>query len=242
MQIPVRNARGEVVDQLELDERVFGVQPNRAVLHQVVVAQQANARRGTHDTKTRAEVSGGGKKPYRQKGTGHARQGTIRAPHYRGGGIVFGPHPRSYEQKINKQMRRLAMRSALSDKVANDQLLVLDELKLETPKTKEMLGLLRILEVDRKALIVLSSHDEAVMRASSNIPDVRAVSLSGLNLLDVLNANKLLMTRDVVGVVSEQLTRPVRPRRAGSGEQPRGRAVSAQAAEEAGTAAAEETQ
>lgn len=210
MEVPVKNVQGEVVGQLELDERVFGITPNRAVLHQAVVAQQANARRGTADTKTRGEVAGGGKKPYRQKGTGHARQGSTRAPHYRGGGVVFGPHPRSYAQQLPRKMRRLAMRSALSDKVAQEQLLVVDSLQLEAPKAKVMLGVLQSLGADRGTLIVLAERDEAVMHASANLPGVRTVTPVGLNLLDVLTHPKLLLTRDAVGVISEQLTREVR--------------------------------
>lgn len=212
MEVPVKNMQGQVVGQIELDERVFGIAPHRAVVHQAVVAQQANARRGTHDTKTRGEVAGGGRKPWRQKGTGRARQGSTRAPHWRGGGIAFGPHPRSYEQRLPKRMRRLAMRSALSDKVAQDELVVLDAFSLETAKTKDMLGALAALEIADSALIVLSDRNNSVIRASANLPKVRAVTPDGLNLQDVLQCRRLLITRDAVEIVSERLTREVRRR------------------------------
>jgi large subunit ribosomal protein L4 len=210
MQVPVKNIQGEVVGQVELDDRVFGITPNEAVVHQMAVGMQANARRGTADTKTRGEVAGGGKKPYRQKGTGHARQGSTRAPHYRGGGIVFGPHPRDWTQKLPKRMRRLAMRSALSDKAASEALVVLDALALETPRTKEMLRVLNVLGGSDSALIVTGQREESVRRASANLPGVRVVTPGGLCLLDVLKYRRLFLTRDAVDVITDLLTREVR--------------------------------
>src|ERR1700736_5084772 len=145
MQSNVVDLRGSVLRTIDLDDRVFGITPNQAVDHQAVVTQQANARQGTHDTRTRGEVAGGGKKPYRQKGTGYARQGSKRAPHYRGGGVVFGPHPRSYEKAFPRKMRRLAMRSVLSARVAEDALMVVDAFTIEGGKTKSLLSVLAAL-------------------------------------------------------------------------------------------------
>src|SRR6478609_10315296 len=142
MQANVVNLRGSVLRTIDLDDRVFGITPNQAVVHQAVVTQQANARQGTHDTRTRGEVAGGGKKPYRQKGTGYARQGSRRAPHYRGGGIIFGPHPRSYEKALPKKMRRLAMRSVLSARAAEDALTIVDAFTIAEPKTRALLAAL----------------------------------------------------------------------------------------------------
>lgn len=210
MEVPVRNIQGEVVGQLQLDERVWGITPHEAVVHQAVVAQRANARRGTASTKTRGQVAGGGKKPYRQKGTGHARQGSIRAPHYRGGGVVFGPHPRDWSQKLPKKMRRLAMRSVLADKLAQDAVIFLDDLKLDEPKTKAMARVLANLGVTTSALVVLGERDEIVRRASANLPNVRTVTPGGMCLLDVLKYRRLLMTRQAVEAVTDWLTRPIR--------------------------------
>src|SRR5829696_6984016 len=171
--VDVKNAHGETVGTLDLDERVFGIEPNRAVLHQAVVTQLANQRRGTHDTKTRGEVRGGGKKPWRQKGTGRARQGSTRAPHWRSGGVVFGPHPRSYHKDLPRKMRRLALRSALSAKVQDGELLVIDSMSLAAPKTKEMQAVLAQLGAEGSALIVLAGLDPLAKRAASNLPKVR---------------------------------------------------------------------
>jgi large subunit ribosomal protein L4 len=202
-EVPVKNVRGEVVGSVELDQRVFGIEPNRAVLHQAVVAQLANRRQGTHDTKTRGEVAGGTHKMWRQKGTGRARQGDRRAPHWAGGGVAFGPHPRSHHQALPRKMRRLAMRSALSARLAEEALTVLDRLEIPAPKTREMVGVLRALGLQGGALIVLPDRDEVVARASANIEGVRAVTPGGLNLLDVLNFRHVVLTRPAV----EALTR-----------------------------------
>src|SRR5919109_4893135 len=162
MQADVVNLSGAVLRSIDLDDRVFGITPNQAVVHQAVVAQQANARQGTHDTRTRGEVAGGGKKPYRQKGTGYARQGSRRAPHYKGGGVVFGPHPRSYEQALPRKMRRLALRSVLSARAAEDALTIVDAFAVEAPKTKALLETLSTLGASAGALIVLGERSDAV--------------------------------------------------------------------------------
>jgi large subunit ribosomal protein L4 len=213
MDVPVRNLQGQVVSTARLDERVWDIKPNMAVLHQAVVAQQANARRGTADTKTRGEIRGGGKKHHRQKGTGLARQGSVRAPHWTGGGVVFGPHPRDWHQDLPKKMRRLAMRSALSAKVDDAALVLVDDWQLPEVKTKAMLRALEALEVSGGALVVLPERNRAIERASSNIPKVRAVTPNTLNLLDVLKADRLIFTPQAAETITEQLLRPVRTRK-----------------------------
>jgi large subunit ribosomal protein L4 len=205
--VDVKNARGETVGTLDLDERVFGIEPNRAVLHQAVVTQLANQRKGTHDTKTRGEVRGGGKKPWRQKGTGRARQGSTRSPHWRTGGVVFGPHPRSYHRDLPRKMRRLALRSALSAKVRDSALTVVDGLTVANGRTKEMVELLGALGLSTGALMVLHEREELVLRSTANVPKVRAVTLEGMNLLDILNFPTLVMTRKSVEAVTERLAR-----------------------------------
>jgi large subunit ribosomal protein L4 len=216
MEVPVRNLRGEVVSTAQLDERVWDITPNVAVLHQAVVAQQANARRGTADTKTRGEVRGSTRKHHRQKGTGLARQGSVRAPHWRGGGVVFGPHPRDWRQDLPKKMRRLAMRSALSAKVDDQALVLVESWELPATKTKEMLRALSALDVTRGALVVLPEPDTLVVRASANIPRVRAVTPNTLNLLDVLKADHLIFTPAAAEAVTERLLRPARPKKSAS--------------------------
>src|SRR5215469_6397492 len=171
----VYNMAGEAIEQLELSEQVFGITPNVAVLHQVVTAQLVNRRQGNASTKTRGEVSGGNKKPYRQKGTGNARQGSTRAPQFRHGGVVFGPRPHPYHHDVPKKMRRLAIRSVLSDKVASDSLIVVDDLSLETPRTKDMLNILDKLPTveGKKVLMMLPRRDENVILSSRNIPTAK---------------------------------------------------------------------
>jgi len=200
--VPLKNLSGEVVGSVELDERVFGITPNRAVLHQAVVAQLANRRKGTHDTKTRGEVAGGTHKMWRQKGTGRARQGDRRAPHWAGGGVVFGPHPRSYHQTLPRKMRRHAMRSALSARLADAALTVVDRLELSAPKTREMVGVLDALGLRDGALLVVHERDEDLARASANVEGVRAVTPGGLNLLDVLNYRHVVLTRPAAEAVT----------------------------------------
>src|SRR5690349_3563907 len=185
-QTNVVDLQGKVLRSIDLDDRVFGITPNEAVVHQAVVTQQANARQGTHDTRTRGEVAGGGKKPYRQKGTGYARQGSRRAPHYKGGGIVFGPHPRSYAKALPRKMRRLAMRSVLSSRVAEEALTVVDSFTLADAKTKSLLTTLATLGAAQGALVVVGERDEGVWRAARNLDRVHVVTANGLNLLDLM--------------------------------------------------------
>jgi large subunit ribosomal protein L4 len=211
MQTNVLNLRGEVVRTIDLDDRVFGIEPNQAVLHQAVVTQQANARQGTHDTRTRAEVAGGGKKPYRQKGTGHARQGSTRAPHYRGGGIVFGPHPRSYEKAMPRKMRRLALRSALSARASEEALIVLDDFALDDGKTRTLLNALNTIGVPDGVMLVLGERSDIVWRAARNLERVHAATPNGLNLLDLLRLPRLVLTTSAVEALTRTLTSDLAP-------------------------------
>ena len=193
---------GKVIGDIELSENVFGQPVNEPVLHQVVVAHLANCRQGTQSAKTRSEVSGGGKKPYRQKGTGRARQGSTRAPQWTHGGVVFAPKPRDYSQKVNAKVRRVALKSALSSKVADSELIVFDALNIEAPKTKEMVKVLKAVEAD-KALIVLADKDETVERAAANIPGVKTTQVGTLNTYEVLKYKKLILTKDSVAKIEE---------------------------------------
>jgi large subunit ribosomal protein L4 len=190
----VYNMAGEAVEKLELSEQVFGVTPNMAVLHQVVTAQLVNRRQGNASTKTRAEVSGGGKKPYKQKGTGRARQGSTRAPQYRHGGTVFGPKPHPYHHDVPRKMRRLAIRSALSDKVANEKLIVLNELALEAPRTKDMVAVLDKLPLDgKRVLMMLPQRNENVILSLRNIPSAKVQHVSSINVVELLKHDCLIM-------------------------------------------------
>jgi large subunit ribosomal protein L4 len=186
MQVPVYNIQGEQVSETELHDDIFAAPINQALMHQALMRQLANARLGTHKAKARGEVSGGGRKPWRQKGTGRARQGSIRAPHWRGGGIVFGPTPRSYEQKMPRKMRRQALRSALSVKVAGAQVVLVDALQMAEPKTKEIKGMLRNLGIDSSALILLPQRDEVILRSVRSLPEVRTLVAQYLNVRDLL--------------------------------------------------------
>lgn len=191
----VYNQAGEAVEQLELSEQVFGVIPNVAVLHQVVTAQLVNRRQGNASTKTRAEVKGGGKKPYRQKGTGRARQGSQRAPQFRHGGVVWGPRPHIYHHDVPKKVRRLAIRSALSDKVANASLIVVNDLILNTPKTRDMLEILGKLPASegKKVLVVLPVRDENVVLSTRNIPTAKVQHVSSINVVELLKHDFVIM-------------------------------------------------
>lgn len=191
----VYNMAGEAVEQLELSEQVFGITPNEAVLHQVVVAQLVNRRQGNASTKTRSEVSGGGRKPYRQKGTGRARQGSQRAPHFRHGGVVWGPRPHEYHHDVPKKMRRLAIRSALSDKVANEQLIVLDNLNLDEPRTRDMLEILGRLPSSsgKHVLMMLPQRDENVVLSTRNIPSTKVQHVSSINVIELLKHDYVIM-------------------------------------------------
>ena len=195
----VYNMAGEAVEELELSEQVFGVTPNMAVLHQVVTAQLVNRRQGNASTKTRAEVSGGNKKPYRQKGTGRARQGSIRAPQFRHGGTVFGPRPHPYHHDVPRKMRRLAILSALSDKVANEKLIVLNELTLEGPRTKDMVTFLDKLPLDgKRVLMMLPKRDENVVLSLRNIPFAKVQHVSSINVVELLKHDCLIMPVETV--------------------------------------------
>jgi large subunit ribosomal protein L4 len=193
MQVPVYNIQGEQVSETELREDIFAVPVNESLMHQALVRQLANARLGTHQTKTRGEVRGGGRKPWRQKGTGRARQGSIRAPHWRGGGAVFGPTQRSYKQKMPRKMRRQALRSALSVKVSESQVKVLDAFEMGEPKTKEMLRILEGLGVGSSVLILLPQSDQVVLRSVQNLPKVRTLVAQYLNVRDLLQYDHILM-------------------------------------------------
>src|SRR5919202_1673585 len=211
MQTNVLDLRGCVLLSIDLDDRVFGIEPNQAVVHQAVVAQQANARQGTHDTKTRGEVAGGGKKPYRRKGTGYARQGSTRAPHYRKGGIVFGPHPRSFRKDLPRKMRRLAMRSVLSARLAEDALTVVDRFELAEARTRVLLETLAGLGAEHGAVVVLGERSDPVLRAARNLERVHVVTPNGLNLLDLLRLPRVVLTESAVQELTRTLTRDLGP-------------------------------
>lgn len=196
---------GSQVGEIELAEAVFGIEPNEHVLHQAVVMQQASLRQGTHDVKNRSEVRGGGRKPWRQKGTGRARHGSIRSPQWVGGGVVFGPTPRSYAYKLPKKVRRLAIKSALSSKVKNENIKVLENLTIDKPKTKDMVAILNNLKVDNKALVVTENYDNNIALSVRNIPGVKLVTATGINVLDVLKYDQLIITKDAVAKVEEVL-------------------------------------
>ena len=203
MQFPVHNINGEVVDNIEINDRVFGLPFNEAVVHQAVVRQQANARQGTASAKTRSEVAGTTKKMYRQKGTGYARAGSKRSPLRRGGGIIFGPKPRNYRQAIPKKMRQLAIKCALSAKARSQELVILDQLSFERPKTKEMVKVLVALGVDSSALIVTSEPEENLVKSARNLPAVYTIRANLLNVVDILSNKILLMTVDAVRKTEE---------------------------------------
>jgi len=200
--VSVYNMEGKEVGTMELNDAVFGVEVNDHLVHLAVVRQLANNRQGTKKAKTRSEVSGGGRKPWRQKGTGHARQGSTRAPQWTGGGVVFAPTPRSYEIKLNKKERRLALKSALTSRVQENKLIVLDELKLDAPKTKDMQKVLDALKVN-KALVVLKDKDENVVLSTRNIPNVVTALTNTINVYDVLKYNTLILTKDSVAAIEE---------------------------------------
>ncbi|HWK24562.1 MAG TPA: 50S ribosomal protein L4 [Ureibacillus sp.] len=203
--VSVLSQTGASVGEIELNDLVFGIEPNEAVLFDAVVAQRASLRQGNHKVKNRSEVAGGGRKPWRQKGTGRARQGSIRSPQWRGGGTVFGPTPRSYSYKLPKKVRRLALRSALSAKVGEQNLLVLDALQLAAPKTKDFKAILGNLNIDKKALFVTAELDENVALSARNIPGVTVLTASGINVLDLLGHDKVVFTKAAVEKVEEVL-------------------------------------
>ena len=206
MQVPVYNIQGEQVSEVELRDEIFSAPVHRGLMHQAFVRQMANARLGTHKAKTRGEVRGGGRKPWRQKGTGRARQGSIRAPQWQGGGTVFGPQPRSYRQKMPRKMRRQALRSALSVKAAGSQVKLLDALEMAEPKTKEMVGILEKLGLGNgSALILLPQRDEVILRSVRNLPQVRTLVAQYLNVRDLLQYDYILMPLASLEVIQEFL-------------------------------------
>lgn len=200
--VALYDMKGQIIGDIELSDNTFGQPVNKSVLHQVVVAHLANCRQGTQSAKTRSEVRGGGKKPWRQKGSGRARQGSTRSPQWRHGGVVFAPKPRDYSQQVNKKVKRIAMKSALSSKVVDSEIVVFDEWKLEAAKTKEMIKVLNAVEV-KKALIVLADADETVIRAGANIPNVATTLVSTLSVYDILKYDKLILTKDSVAKIEE---------------------------------------
>ena len=198
MQVSVRNMDGDVVGQVELRDDIFAIPVNRAVMHQALVRQMANALQGTHKVKSRSEVSGGGKKPWRQKGTGRARQGSTRAPHWRHGGVVFGPTPRSYEKDMPRKMRRLALRSALSAKAAEQQIVVVDSLNMAAPRTKAMVQFLSKVDAQRSTLILLPEQNQTVELSARNLPNVKTLRAGYLNVRDLLGYETLVVPLDVL--------------------------------------------
>jgi len=200
--VSVYNMEGNEVGSMDLNDAVFGVEVNDHLVHMAVVSQLAGKRQGTQKAKTRSEVSGGGRKPWRQKGTGHARQGSIRAPQWKGGGVVFAPVPRDYSFKMNRKEKRLALKSALSSRVEENKLIVLDELKLDGIKTKNFVNILNNLKVE-KALIVLGDNDENVVRSAGNVPNVKTALSNTINVYDILKYNTLILTKDAVAQIEE---------------------------------------
>ena len=198
------NLKGEKQEEIKLNDEIFGIEPNKNVLYDAVILARASLRQGTHDTKTRSEVRGGGRKPWRQKGTGHARQGSIRAVQWRGGGIAFGPTPRDYSKKQNRKERRLALQSAVVSKL--EDFVVVKELKLKTPKTKEMQTILTDLKLDNvNTLVVVNELDENLILASRNISNILLIDVTELNVLDLVAATKVLVTKDALKNIEEVL-------------------------------------
>ena len=200
--VAVYNIEGKEVDKLELNDNVFGVEINEHLVHLAVVSQLANSRQGTQSAKTRSEVSGGGKKPYRQKGTGHARQGSTRSPQWTGGGVVFAPKPRDYSMKMNKREKQIAMKSALTSKVQDSKLIVVDEFKMDEIKTAKFVEILNNLKAP-KALVVTKDKDEKVVLSARNIPTVKTTMTNAINVYDILKYDSLVMTKDAVAAIEE---------------------------------------
>lgn len=201
--LDVLNVSGEKIGDIDLNPGIFGIEVNEYVLHDVVKNYLANQRQGTQSAKTRAEVRGGGKKPFRQKGTGRARQGTTRAPHYVGGGVAFAPKPRDYSYKLPKRVKRLALFSALSAKVAAGEVIVLDDIAMDAPKTKDMVKILSNIKAEKKSLIVLPGVNESVVKSSNNIPGVETTFVGELNVYDILNHNNFVITKKALETIEE---------------------------------------
>jgi large subunit ribosomal protein L4 len=203
--LSVLNLKGEKVSDITLKEEVFGITPNDAVLYDAITLARNSMRQGTHDTKTRSEVSGGGRKPWRQKGTGRARQGSTRAPHWIKGGVVFGPHPRSYDKKQNRKERRLALKSALSYKVMEDAMIVVDSFNLETSKTKDAVSALANIKATNKIMIVVDELDENTVLATRNLNNVILLTSDEINVYDIINADNMVITEKAVKMIEEVL-------------------------------------
>lgn len=205
MKAQVLDVKGSAVKELTLNDKVWGIEPHEQAIYDTVISQQAALRQGTRKTKTRAEVRGGGRKPWRQKGTGRARQGSIRAPQWRGGGVAFGPTPNiNYKKAVNKKVRQLAIRSVLSIKAKEQNLVILDKFAFSKPSTKEMLDVMKNVKIDnQKILIVTKEHEELVVKSAGNIPGVKTLDFQKMNIFDLLNATKLVVTVDAVSRIEE---------------------------------------
>ncbi len=201
-EVSVLNMEGSEVGKMKLNDAIFGVEINEHLVHQAVVTQLANDRQGTQKAKTRSEVRGGGRKPWRQKGTGHARQGSIRSPQWTGGGVVFAPTPRDYSKKMNKKEKRIALKSALTSRVEEGKFIVVDELKFDAPKTKEFAQVMKNLEAD-KALVVINDNDANVVKSAANIPTVKTASTNTINVYDILKYDTVIVTQDAVKTIEE---------------------------------------
>ncbi len=201
--VKVYDMAGNAISETELSDAVFGIEPNVSVMHMVVKNYLANQRQGTQSTLTRTEVSGGGRKPWRQKGTGHARQGSTRAPQWTHGGVALGPKPRDYRYTLNKKVRRLAMKSALSTKVLDGDMIVLDTLTMDEYKTKTIAAMLKALGVEKKAMIVTAEADAKVYRSAANIPGVKTAAVNTLNVYDILNSGKFIVAKNAVAKIEE---------------------------------------
>ena len=201
--VTVFDMAGKQVGELDLSEAIFGIEPNKAVMHAAVVNYLANQRQGTQSTLTRTEVAGGGKKPWRQKGTGHARQGSIRAPQWRHGGVALGPKPRSYRYSLNSKVKKLALKSAFSSKVQESSFVVVDKIQLDEIKTKSVVAMLKALGADKKALIVTAAPEKNVIRSANNIPGVKTAVVNAISTYDILNYDKLIIAQDAVAKLEE---------------------------------------
>lgn len=201
--VSVVDMAGKKVGEITLNDAIFGIEPNKTVMHMAVVNHLANRRQGTQSTLTRSEVSGGGRKPWRQKGTGHARHGSIRAPQWRHGGVALGPKPRDYRFTLNKKVRQLAIKSALSDKVLNNFLIVIDEFKMDGFKTKTVVNCLNAIGAGKKSLIVLANNDKYVIKSAANIPGVKTAQYNTINVYDIINADTLVIAKDAVAKIEE---------------------------------------
>ena len=201
--VSVFDMTGSQVSETELSETVFGIKPNEAVMHAMVINYLANQRQGTQSTLTRTEVRGGGRKPWKQKGTGHARQGSIRAPQWRHGGVALGPKPRDYSYSLNRKVKRLAMKSALSSKVLSNDVVVVNNISVEEFKTKTIINMLKALNVDGKALIVMPSVNQKLIKSAANIPGVKTTLVNTLNVYDILNYDKFIVVTDAVAKIEE---------------------------------------